>query len=643
MNKINLHFLSTFLLLVCPSVMADDEDLFKLSLQELLNINIFTASQTEESTRSTPATTSVITADQIKQWGVLNLYEALSYLPGIVLNETYMGYSTLTFRGVTPGLYNTKALFMINGQAMNENLFGSSHLEGIPLEMVERIEVVRSPASSLYGSNAISGVVNVITKTEGNQVSFRAGSNQHQYGSLIHHGENFSFGASSLRDDGYQYNGTFDELGNPVDFDFNQSIDNIYLDYHIKGWQLNLSYFEMEKAKFGLNPIVPQHGDNRYETLSVSLNRVQPLGVGTLNIWLDYYSQDKELDANSFPPLGNPVTNFNEVTRNKGEVQYKQAFGDRSELIFGLSYQQDKSEPMIFVDQVDDSISPLSPYLDAQDDNSMAAYAQLTHAYTDKLNSVIGLRWEDGKDTGSSGMIPRFGLTYELYPETFLKVLHAEAYRSPTFLEKHASVDGILLGDAELEREKIKTTELGINSKINDNNAVAITGFYLDLGDEITRRSATPSGTEYYNSPGRQMYGLEIEWRSVLSPKAHLDFNVSYTDGNDEVLDGDPYIANYTMNLMLNYRLSNQIDISLTNQTVSSKDYILNNNETGSIGAYNLTNLITRYRVHNLEFSLRLKNLFDEDYTYPEFVRRNISEIPGGQNRSAYIGVSYNY
>lgn len=635
-------YLSICLALICSPTAANEPNYFDLPLEELINVNIYTASQTEESTRSTPATTSVITADQLKQWGVFNLYEALSYLPGIVMNETYMGYSTLTFRGVTPGLYNTKALFMINGQPMNENLFGSSHLETVPLELIERIEVVRSPASALYGTNAIGGVVNVITKTKGKQFKIRGGSNQHHYASLVHHTENFSLGTSTLRDDGYEYGGTLDEMGNLVDFDYNQALDNIYLDYHPEGWRLSLSYFDMEKAKFGLNPIILHHGDNRYETMSVSVKKMQSLGVGTLNISLGYYSQEKELDAENFPPFGNSVTNFNKVTRTSGEIQYKQAIGN-SNLVTGISYQLEKSDPMIFIDQTDNSLSPLSPYTDKQDYYTTGLYAQLIHSFTDKLNSVIGLRWEDDKDGGSSGVVPRLGLTYELVSDTFLKILYGEAYRSATFLERYAYVDDILYGNTELEREKIRTTELGINSKIDSKNTLAVTSFYLDLSDEITRRPATPEGTEYYNSPGRVMYGVEVEWKSILSSKAQLDFNVGYTNGEESIFDDAPFIANYNMNIMFNYRLTDRLNVSLTNQTVSSKDYILVSEETGSIDAYNLTNLNIGYQLNKLEFILGLKNLFDEDYTYPEPVRRNVSEIPGGPGRSGYLSASYHY
>jgi len=108
------------------------DELFELSLEELMNIEITTVSQEKEKISDSLAIVSVLTAKQLKEMGALTLYEAISFLPGVQLNETYTGYTVLTFRGINPGLYNNKALFMINGHPLHEKLFGSSHLEFYP-------------------------------------------------------------------------------------------------------------------------------------------------------------------------------------------------------------------------------------------------------------------------------------------------------------------------------------------------------------------------------------------------------------------------------------------------------------------------------------------------------------------------------
>ena len=101
----SLRFLKLLpLTLLSFSASSEEVDFLELSLGELLEVEIYTASQEPEKAAASASITSVITAQQLKQWGVNTLYEALSFLPGIELNETYIGYTVLTFRGVTPGV-----------------------------------------------------------------------------------------------------------------------------------------------------------------------------------------------------------------------------------------------------------------------------------------------------------------------------------------------------------------------------------------------------------------------------------------------------------------------------------------------------------------------------------------------------------
>ena len=159
LRKITIIISSLCLPSTAYAAEAAPEDLFSLSLEELMQVEIYTASQEHETAAQSPATISVITAQQLKQWGIINLHDAISLLPGIVKNESYLGPTTQTFRGITPGLFNNKSLYLINGHPSYESLFGSTLLDYIPIEIVERLEVVRSPASVLYGTNATNGVI----------------------------------------------------------------------------------------------------------------------------------------------------------------------------------------------------------------------------------------------------------------------------------------------------------------------------------------------------------------------------------------------------------------------------------------------------------------------------------------------------
>jgi len=612
-----------------------------------MNIEVTTVSQEKEKASESLAIVSVMSAKQLKQLGALTLYEALSYLPGIQLNETYMGYTVLTFRGLTPGLYNNKALFMINGHPLHEKLFGSSHLEFLPLEMVERIEVVRSHASVLYGTNAISGVVNVITKqgTENdNEVNMRAGSFNHAYGSLSLHTANISMGASYQNDDGYSFSGTKDEDGLDVNKPYQNDLKNVFLDAYGEQWRVQASYFSSQKEKLGLTATNKSGGINDYTSFYLDANKAFTLGSGELNLWIRYDYMDKKLNTIAFPTNATTVTNIAE--RYSGELQYKEKLNKDLHYIVGAVYEYDKTDPLLFVDQTDGSvITSVSPFLGQYDTTNIALYMQVQYKLLEDLKTILGVRFEDNSDT-QSNFNPRVGLNYSYSSDTNFKILYSEAYRSPTFLEKYASATGIILGSKNLKREHVQTAELSVDTRLNKNNSLQVSLFHSYLYNEITRRP-TGSGTEkeYYNADGIQTYGLELELTSKLSQKAELYLNTAYTDGKHlkhETADINiDNLAHYTANMILNYNFTPQWSSAFSSQYISAKEYMLNSGESGKIAAYNLSNITLTYKNRPFEANLYLKNIFDAEYTYPESVRKNIKEIPGGAGASAYLNLHY--
>ena len=140
-------------------------------------------------------------------------------------------------------------------------------------------------------------------------------------------------------------------------------------------------------------------------------------------------------------------------------------------------------------------------------------------------------------------------------------------------------------------------------------------------------------------------YGIEAELTSILSQKIELRLNGSYIDEkhlqhNSGEHDIDN-IAHYTANMILNYNFNSYFGGALSSQYISQKAYTLTTGETGEIAAYNLTNITLSYQNKPFEANLYLKNIFDTEYTYPESVRQNIKEIPGGAGASAYLSLRY--
>jgi iron complex outermembrane receptor protein len=161
--------LATIAVLLPWAVAQDqsDADLTKLNLEQLMKVQFYTASKHAEDASATPASVTIITRADIRTYGYRTLADALQGVRGYWVNSD-RNYSYLGVRGFArPGDYNTRILLLINGHRLNDNIFYQALIGTefpLDVDLIERIEIVRGPASSLYGTNAFFGVVNVVTR-----------------------------------------------------------------------------------------------------------------------------------------------------------------------------------------------------------------------------------------------------------------------------------------------------------------------------------------------------------------------------------------------------------------------------------------------------------------------------------------------
>ena len=152
---------------------ANDDDLYDLSLQDLMKIEIVSASKKAESTFDAPLSSTVVTKSEIEASGVTTIEEALRLVPGMIVREETNGNFDTHIRGndnLPPGNFtffsmNNMTLVMIDGRPVYNYANGGTFWETLPISLVdvERIEVVRGPSTALYGPNAVTGVINIIT------------------------------------------------------------------------------------------------------------------------------------------------------------------------------------------------------------------------------------------------------------------------------------------------------------------------------------------------------------------------------------------------------------------------------------------------------------------------------------------------
>lgn len=150
----------------------ETEKYLQMSLEDLMNIEIVSASKKAESSFEAPLSSSVITKDELKKAGVTTLAEAFRLVPGLIVREQTNGVFDVQLRGINyfpytsmPYTQNQITLVMIDNRVVFRDFQGGTYWEALPIEIsdVERIEVIRGPSSALYGPNAVAGVINIIT------------------------------------------------------------------------------------------------------------------------------------------------------------------------------------------------------------------------------------------------------------------------------------------------------------------------------------------------------------------------------------------------------------------------------------------------------------------------------------------------
>ena len=169
-----------------PGCAAQTPDLTQKSLEDLMNINVTSVSKKEQKTSQAAAAVFVISREDIRRSGALNIPDLLRMVPGLDVAQIDAGKWAISARGFN-GQYSNKLLVLIDGRTVYTPIFAGVFWDSqnVPLDTIERIEVIRGPGAAVWGSNAVNGVINIITRqaddTQGGYVS-AGGQHQHRAG-----------------------------------------------------------------------------------------------------------------------------------------------------------------------------------------------------------------------------------------------------------------------------------------------------------------------------------------------------------------------------------------------------------------------------------------------------------------------------
>ncbi|MBD3178769.1 MAG: TonB-dependent receptor [Candidatus Latescibacteria bacterium] len=281
-----------------------------------------------------------------------------------------------------------------------------------------------------------------------------------------------------------------------------------------------------------------------------------------------------------------------------------------------------------------------------------------------RLGYVAGLRYSHLGISEDGYLTPRAGVTLRVRPGSSLKLLYGEAFRGAGPQEQYYRVAGIIYGaervGISLKPERIRTYELGLDQSVGKRHSFRINGFYTEVFDLIGRREGTPAETDqlgsakvYDNLGDQTLYGCEFEVRGYPLSQFSYFANLSYKSGTegDRELEIE-FIEHLTANAGFSWKPLEVLSLAPNAQYVGKREGKDLVGEDISVDGFLLIHLTAALRMgKKTRLSVYIRNIIDEEYAYPEMIRRRgVSTryggpmtIPGGAGRSIYAGISRDF
>jgi len=598
-----------FLLLFCvyESRAQTTEDIFSLSLEELLNLRVSIASTESESILETPAVVSTISLEEAKQQGARTLSEAMSLIPGIVINEGTFGNSTVMIRGVTEA-FGSKILFLLDGVPYWSPSHNAIPLLSIPLESVDRLEVIRGPGAVIYGTNAISGVINVITRIQGGVVTSTLGSHAQRnisfsWTNIIDNESRVTISAEHQRQDGYLGEYIYQDtiLYMPRRKETTSAMVN-YADKH-----LNLLFHVFDETVQGRNPPSTINNSPLYD-IPLFVSNEGYLAHGdyrwiyenaSLKLFSDYNSYsptfDRSFERTLFDNSGKD--NF----RWRTGVEFSRSLESFSGLsvLTGVEYERrniGNYESYL----PDDLNSPNAVIIESDSTSEKTNYLQLDYSL-DKWRFLLGARWTDNEKSGTK-MTPRASLVYSLDQRQSLKFLYSVGFTSPNFVHTSINLPNTVVGNSELVAETITTFDM-VYSYTAPKILFMVNAYAFDGEDFITTvDNPVAPGTTYINANKFTRKGLEVDFKYKHGDWS-LNSNASFNhEGNRKILN-DPNAINvprWVVNLGGTYNINEWHLLGSKIQSISARN---------NADSYLSVDFNYEYHDGNFEGFVTLKNL----------------------------------
>jgi iron complex outermembrane receptor protein len=533
-----------------------------MGIEDLMKVEVTIESKEPESLSKVPAAVYVLTAEEIRRSGASNIPEALRAVPGVQVAQQDPSKYVVSIRGMGER-YSNKLLVLVDGRSVYTPLFSGVYwdAQALDIDQVERIEVIRGPGGTLWGANAVNGIINIITKsakdTLGDKLTIQSGTTE-PYNATFTHGGELSNGAYRL------YARAFRESDAP--YWLGPQEDNQWNSLRLGGradWSANGNDFTFtsdisndHQGEFVEYPAIFSPNPNGlYETLRYPTSDWNATGRWTraegrysgtsLQASVDHYDRGTA-------DVAERNTNVSIDFQSPIELKWNR-------LVWGLGYHL----------QVDDVIA--NPYIvGSPATTTEPVYSGFLHdemRVSNKSTLTLGTKIEHNGYTGWE-LQPTVRYAYEPTDhQTFWGAI-SRAVRTPSRADENASIFAysevgpgglptqvMLQGDDEFRSEEEISAELGWRTQANSHSFFDAAGFIshyrqlrgLQLGGFQTVTSPDPYNIATYvfdNSASADTAGIELSARTELSSNWRLLGSYSLFSERYSIADGNPFPIN---------------------------------------------------------------------------------------------------
>ena len=567
---------------------------------------VVTATRTPLALNDALSAVTAIDRTELNALQPLDLVDVFSHTPSLDISRSGgPGSATSLY---TRGTASGHTLILVDGQRVSSATLGSTNIQFLNPDQFERVEIVRGAGASLYGSEAIGGVIQVFTRDGSGEpdtyINTAIGSNHlHKValGSSSSNG-NWRYGvhASYLETDGID--NLVDDRGNNADRDGyrNRSI-NASLGYRFdNGVDIALRYLDANTRNeydSAYSPSDRPYSDSRLQNLNLQVN------VPVTRFWHSKLSVGQSIDdGRDYEATAGIRTGDFRTKRQQFFWQNDITLADGHVLTLGYDYYDDEvdSASSYYVDAAGNHVSAR--------DNS-ALFAQYQGQWS-QFDVVLGLREDDNEEFGKQ-TTGNAALGYNIDANHKVVASWSEGFKAPTFNDLYWPADPYTAGNPDLEPESSENSELSLRGNYA-RWGWSLAYFENDVDNLIDWAPGTDFVFRPYNVSTAEIRGGELTLNATVADW-QLDAAYTYLEPRDG--DTDTLLVNRSRNnLVLNAsRAIGQLQLAFSAK-VQSKRYTDTAN-TSSLGGYATFDLRLGYQVTDkLETTFKLENLFDRDY-----------------------------